>query len=118
MDRHSVGRCAPAEAASGAEIKCLVFLADGQPLLVVLRLEDRVSQPLLARHLGLPKSRLKLAPNSMVFGWAKLAVRRLDPGPPGEWAATSAEPSLIYLFSQRANKLRDGLVTGGWVVGE
>jgi hypothetical protein len=42
MDRHSVGRCAPAEAASGAEIKCLVFLADGQPLLVVLRLEDRV----------------------------------------------------------------------------
>jgi prolyl-tRNA editing enzyme YbaK/EbsC (Cys-tRNA(Pro) deacylase) len=62
MDRHSVGRCAPAEAASGAEIKCLVFLAGGQPLLVVLRLEDRVSQPLLARHLGLPKSRLKLAP--------------------------------------------------------
>ncbi len=54
-----------AAAALGTEperiVKSLVFLAEGEPLLVVVAGESRVSYPLLASALGLSRKRLRFA---------------------------------------------------------
>ncbi len=42
-------------------IKSLLFVADGQPVLVIASGEDRVDRKLLARHLGLSRKRVKMA---------------------------------------------------------
>lgn len=49
----------PAEACG---IKCLVFLAGPTPVLVIIRLEDRVSEASLASHLRLPRRSIRMAP--------------------------------------------------------
>jgi prolyl-tRNA editing enzyme YbaK/EbsC (Cys-tRNA(Pro) deacylase) len=60
----SIESAAAGEASSNLDacpLKCLIFLASGSPILVVLRLEDRVSESALATFLGIPKSRLEMA---------------------------------------------------------
>jgi prolyl-tRNA editing enzyme YbaK/EbsC (Cys-tRNA(Pro) deacylase) len=42
-------------------LKCLLFLASGSPILIVLRLEDRVSEQALAAFLNVAKSRIEMA---------------------------------------------------------
>jgi prolyl-tRNA editing enzyme YbaK/EbsC (Cys-tRNA(Pro) deacylase) len=64
ISTESVAEAASAEASvkrDACPLKCLLFLASGSPILVVLRLEDRVSESALATFLGIAKSRLEMA---------------------------------------------------------
>ena len=60
-------------------IKCMVFLAESSPVLVILRLEDRVSEAALARYLGLTKSRIAMAPPNQLINLTGYPVGEVPP---------------------------------------
>lgn len=69
------GTCEPKPAA----IKCLVYMAAGAPLLVILRTQDRVSERLVAAHLGLAKRRVALAPAAQLMALTGFPVGSIPP---------------------------------------
>lgn len=69
----------PSASASSVEIKCLLFLNAGAPLLIILPVQDRVSEPALAAFLGVPKSRLSMAPVNALVSLCGFPVGAVPP---------------------------------------
>lgn len=69
----------PALSSEACALKCLVFLAENSPILVILRMEDRVSEQALARYLGLAKSRISMAPPDQLVDLTGYPVGEVPP---------------------------------------
>jgi prolyl-tRNA editing enzyme YbaK/EbsC (Cys-tRNA(Pro) deacylase) len=60
-------------------LKCLLFLASGSPILIVLRSEDRVSEQALATFLNVAKSRVEMARTSQLIPITGFPVGQVPP---------------------------------------
>ncbi len=60
-------------------IKSLLFLIDGQPVLVVLRGPGRVDYKALARHFQVPRKRVRMAGPEDVLRWTGYPVGAVPP---------------------------------------
>ena len=78
----------PKDEAAGADpptsleacpLKCLLFLASGSPILIVLRLQDRVSEQALATFLNVAKSRIEMAKPSQLIPLTGFPIGEIPP---------------------------------------
>ena len=98
IERFPAGTATAADAAAavgcepGQIVKTLVFLAEGRPAVALAAGDRRIDDASLARLLGVPRKRLKLAPPAEVLARTGFAVGGVPPlGLPADWHALADE---------------------------
>lgn len=98
IERFPAGTATVAEAAAavgcepGQIVKTLVFLAEGRPAVALAAGDRRIDDAALARLLGVPRKRLKLAPPTEVLARTGYAVGGVPPlGLPDGWDVVADE---------------------------
>jgi len=76
---HGAAAGAPEILENACPLKCLLFLASGTPILIVLRLEDRVSEQALATFLNVAKSRIEMAKTRQLIPLTGFSVGEIPP---------------------------------------